>query len=94
MHTYVTTIKKQKQLEIRRKKTWTRPIQIKIRFSFVPKKTAYIIRPQHKKGYNHGNGGDNAVFTPCVNSSPPGWMSTEGGRGERGEAGRRWMGGG
>lgn len=37
------------------------------------------------------------VFTLCLNSSPPSWVLTKGGRGERGEvrgerAVRRWMG--
>jgi len=50
-----------------------------------------------RKGYKSNNGGDNTstpVFTLCVNSSPPGWVSMRGGRRERGEAGRRKKGSG
>lgn len=50
----------------------------------------YFDHYKKRKTTQSGNGGDNTpVFT--LNSSPPGWVSTKGGRGERGEAGRRWM---
>ena len=53
---------------------------------------AEIIQPPQKQKRRHKAVMveiNTPVFT--LNSSPPGWVSTKGGRGERGEAGRRWM---